>query len=186
MSSPSDSPIGRVASVNVSPGGVPKSPVDDAWVGSLGLAGDGHTEPVPSHGGIEKAVSLYAVESIDRVVADGHTAFPGAFGENLTLEGIEMGSLAVGDRLVFGHQGLIIELTGHAAPCTKLSHYFIDGRIARISPKIHPEDSRWYARVLAEGPVAPGDTVRRLPARIFSADDEPEPAFEASVTDQAV
>ncbi|MGH9252179.1 MAG: MOSC domain-containing protein, partial [Acidimicrobiales bacterium] len=118
MPSPADVPVGRVASVNVSVGGVPKRPVADAWVGSLGLAGDGHTEPVPSHGGIEKAVSLYALESIARVTDDGHTAYPGAFGENLTLEGIEMGSLAVGDRLVFGHQGLVIELTGHAAPCT--------------------------------------------------------------------
>ena len=41
----------------------------------------------------------------------------------------------------------------------RIAHWFVDRRIARISPKLHPEDARWYARVLAEGPVEPGDRV---------------------------
>jgi|SRR5690348_9693299 MOSC domain-containing protein YiiM len=157
----SNESTGRVASVNISPGGVPKVPVDEAWVGVRGLAGDGHNEPEPSHGGPDKAVSLYSVESIARVAADGHTAFPGAFGENLTLEGVEMGDLAVGDRLAIGDV-LEIELVEHAQPCQTLGHWFDGRKIARISGKTHPEDARWYARVLAEGPVRTGDRVRRL------------------------
>jgi MOSC domain-containing protein YiiM len=172
--------IGRIASVNVSPAGVPKLPIIGAWVGSLGLAGDGHAEPAPSHGGPSKAVSLYSVESIARVAADGHIAFPGAYGENLTLEGIELGSLAAGDRLAIGHGGLLIELTEHAAPCQTIAHWFAERRIARISPKLYPEDSRWYARVLAEGPVAAGDLVR--PVRGDPRREQPdEPAYEPSV-----
>lgn len=158
----SNEPAGRVASVNISPGGVPKLPIEEVWVGVRGLAGDGHNEPEPMHGGPDKAVSLYSLESITRVAAEGHTAFPGAFGENLTLEGIEMGDLAIGDRLRIGEGGLQIELVGHAQPCQTLGHWFEGRRVARISGKTHPADARWYARVLAEGTVRAGDAVRRL------------------------
>jgi MOSC domain-containing protein YiiM len=154
-------PEGRVASVNVSSGGVPKLPIAATWVGRLGLEGDGHTEPEPMHGGPEQAVSLYSVESIARVAADGHQAFPGAFGENLTLEGVEMGSLAAGDRLGIGDE-LVIEITKHAQPCQTIAHWFVERQIARISGKTHPEDARWYARVLVEGTVRTDDSVRRV------------------------
>ncbi len=157
---------GRVHQVNVSRGGVPKLSVERARVHRLGLEGDGHAEPEPIHGGPDRAVSLYCVEAIDRVAADGHTAFPGAFGENLTLEGVAWAALRDGDRLAIGDGGLEIELTGYASPCTTLQHYFADGRFARISHKLRPEDARWYARVLAEGPVAPGDRVQVTSAAV--------------------
>jgi len=159
-----ESSDGRVASVNISPGGVPKLPVDEAWVGHRGLRGDGHSEPEPSHGGPERAVCLYSMESIARVAADGHTAFPGAFGENITLEGIELVGLASGDRLAIGEAGLQIQLTTRSEPCQTIAHWFVERRIARIGSPTHPEDTRWYARVLQEGPVRAGDRVERLPA----------------------
>ena len=56
-------------------------------------------------------------------------------------------------------QILEIELTTPCPPRTTLRHSISDGRFARISHKEHPEDSRWYGRVLREGPVAPGDQV---------------------------
>jgi MOSC domain-containing protein YiiM len=152
----------RVAWVNTSPGGVPKVPTPEPlWAGRLGLAGDGHHLPEPEHGGPERAISLYSVESIARVAADGHTAFPGAFGENLTLEGVEMGSLSAGERLEIGDGGLVIEMTTRAEPCQTLAHWFVERRIARIGSTQHPEDARWYARVVSEGPVRAGDPVRR-------------------------
>ena len=150
---------GRVVSVNVNRGGVPKLPVAEQWVGRMGLADDRHDEPEPIHGGVDQAVCLYSLEAIERVVADGHNAFPGAFGENLTLEGIEMDSLAAGDRLAIGDAGLVIEMTWPAPPCKTQARWFIDGRFARISPKTHPDDTRWYARVVTEGRVRPGDPV---------------------------
>jgi MOSC domain-containing protein YiiM len=159
-----ESSAARVASVNISPGGVPKLPVEAAWVGSRGLAGDGHNEPEPSHGGPEQAVCLYSVESIARVAADGHTAFPGAFGENITLEGIELLSLASGDRLEIGDAGVVIQLTKRSEPCQTIAHWFVNRGIARIGSPQHPEDARWYARVLHEGPVRTGDLVERLGA----------------------
>jgi MOSC domain-containing protein YiiM len=151
---------GRVVSVNVNDGGVPKLPVAEQWVGPLGLADDRHIEPVPSHGGPDQAVCLYSMEAIDRLVAEGHNVFPGAFGENLTLEGIELDAIGPGDRLTIGDGGLVIEITWHAQPCYKQADWFSDGRFARISGKTHPAEARWYARVISEGPVRPGDAVR--------------------------
>jgi MOSC domain-containing protein YiiM len=149
--------VGRVVSVNVSPGGVPKLPVSSAWVGELGLDADGHLSP--AHGGPDAAVCLYSVEAIERIAAEGHQAFPGAYGENLTLEGIDFGALSSGDVLTIGDDGLTIELTLNAAPCEKQARWFLEGRIGRISARLYPEDARWYARVLVEGEVKPGDRV---------------------------
>jgi len=157
---------GRIASINVNEGGVPKLPIESTWVGPLGLEGDAHHEPEPIHGGPDQAVCVYSVESIERVARDGHTAFPGAFGENLTLEGIEMGSLAPGDRLSIGEDGLVIETTWQAAPCKTQAGWFLGGRFARISQKVHPEDARWYARVISPGNARRGDSVTRLPRAV--------------------
>jgi MOSC domain-containing protein YiiM len=165
MSEPVPGRSGRVHQVSVSRGGVPKLPVARAEVHLLGVEGDGHHEPEPTHGGVDQAVLLYCVEAIARVAADGHTAFPGAYGENLTLEGLDWASLAAGDRLAIGEGGLEVELTKPCPPCTTLQHYFADGRIARISHRVCPEDTRWFARVLREGSVAPGDPVEVTPAR---------------------
>lgn len=149
--------IGRVVSVNVSTGGVPKRPIDGAWVGRLGLDADGHESP--KHGGPDAAVCLYGTDAIARVSADGHTAFPGAFGENLTVEGLDWAALASGDLLAIGDDGLELELTKTATPCDKQAHWFVGGAIERISVKRFPADARWYARVRQEGRVTSGDTV---------------------------
>lgn len=155
--------VGSVASVNVSHGGVPKRPIPSGWVNRLGLEADAHAEPAPIHGGVEQAISIYSTESIARVAADGHQAFPGAFGENLTLEGIELGELAAGDRLRIGSGGLELQLTARAEPCQTIAHWFVERRIARIGSKQYPQDARWYARVLSEGPMATGDQVEVVP-----------------------
>ena len=90
--------LGIVASVNLNRGGVPKPPVDGTFVRELGLEGDGHDNP-DIHGGPTAAVCLYPQEAIERVRADGHQSFPGAYGENLTLLGIDWDALTEGDRL---------------------------------------------------------------------------------------
>ena len=175
--SPVPGAVGLVASVNVNSGGVPKAPVDGTRILRVGLEGDGHRESESIHGGLDRAVCLYAQEAIERVREGGDAAFPGAYGENLTLLGIDWWSLAPGDRLTFGDAGdggggddedggagALIELTEPAVPRQSIAHYFAERRIARVSHKVHPEDARWYARVLREGPVGPGMTVRLVPA----------------------
>jgi MOSC domain-containing protein YiiM/GNAT superfamily N-acetyltransferase len=156
-----EQPDGRVLQVNVSPGGVPKLPVERAWVGHLGLEGDGHHD-VTSHGGPHRAVALFAIEAIERVAADGHPILPGSCGENLTTHGIELSRLSVGTRLAIGDD-LVLELSKPDGPCETIAGSFRDGRFARISIKVHPDDSRMYARVIREGAVQPDDPIRVLP-----------------------
>ena len=150
----------RVHSVNVSQGGVPKLPIAGAWVGLGGLDGDAHREPLTLHGGPERAVCLYSVEQIGRVQADGHPlAGPGAAGENLTFEGLDLGALGPGTRLSIGEGGLVLEIASYTTPCQTIAHAFTERRIARISPKTNLADARRYCRVLTEGPVTEGDRV---------------------------
>ena len=158
---------GQIASINVShPGGVPKRPIDRTLVTTRGLIGDGQRTKEPVHGGPEKAVCLFGVEQIRRVNADGHHLYPGAIGENLTLSGLDLGGLASGAQLRIGDpaSGPIIQLSDPAAPCKNIAGSFEDWRIARVSHKVRPEDSRWYARVLREGPVVSGDPIELLGA----------------------
>ena len=158
---------GQIASINVShPGGVPKRPIDRTVITARGLIGDGQRTKEPVHGGPEKAVCLFGVEQIRRVNADGHHLYPGAIGENLTLSGLDLGGLASGDQLRIGDpaSGPIIQLSDPAAPCKNIAGSFEDWRIARVSHKVRPEDSRWYARVLREGPVVSGDPIELLGA----------------------
>ncbi|MDL2334637.1 MAG: MOSC domain-containing protein [Chloroflexota bacterium] len=86
---------GRVLQVNISPGGVPKLPVERAWVSTFGLEGGRHRE-YTVHGGPYRAVCLFGMEVIERLQAEGHPIEPGGAGENLTTSGIEWSLLSVG------------------------------------------------------------------------------------------
>jgi MOSC domain-containing protein YiiM/ubiquinone/menaquinone biosynthesis C-methylase UbiE len=152
---------GFVVSVNTSPGGVPKRPMAGTTIRKLGLEGDRQGDS-KHHGGPLQAVCLYPIEAIERVAAEGHQAFPGAYGENLTLAGIDWHGRKGGDRLRIGEHGPLLQLTDDATPCSKQAQWFIDGAIARISILKFPDDARWYASVIEEGPVAPGDAVTLL------------------------
>src|SRR3954454_12564644 len=158
---------GRVIQVNMSPGGVPKHAVAEARVGRLGLDGDGHDHDWV-HGGPHRAVSLFAIEAIERVRADGHPGVvPGAAGENLTTEGIELARLPVGTRLGVGDE-VVLEISGPANPCDVIKGAFAKGKSGRISILLHPTDSRMYARVERGGEIRPGDPIRLLAARAES------------------
>ena len=148
---------GRVLQVNVSPGGVPKHPVDRAWVREQGLDGDAHQHRYV-HGGPHRAVSLLGIEAIERVQADGHPIEPGSVGENLTTTGIELSGLPIGARLAIG-DSLVLELSAAAGPCDVIKGSFRDGKSGRISILTHPSDSRMYARVVVEGEVCAGDPI---------------------------
>src|SRR6476660_1716778 len=160
---------GRVLQVNVSPGGVPKNPVDRAWVREQGLDGDAH-EHRYVHGGPHRAVSLLGIEAIERVQADGHPIEPGSVGENLTTTGIELSTLPIGTRLTIGSgAGPVLELSGAAGPCDVIKGSFLHGKSGRISILTHPSDSRMYARVLVEGEVCTDDPITVSPPKDDSA-----------------
>ena len=147
----------RVLQVNTSPGGVPKRAVAEAHVGREGLDGDAVNHP-KIHGGPERAVCLFPLELIQALQAEGHPIFPGAIGENLTVAGLDWPSLEVGAVLDVGAARL--QLTQRVEPCKTIAGAFADGQFKRIKPDRVPDQTRWYARVLREGVVRPGDEVR--------------------------
>jgi MOSC domain-containing protein YiiM/SAM-dependent methyltransferase len=159
---PAGPSTGVLLSVNTSPGGVPKRPIGSGRMGWRGVDGDRHSQPEPLHGAPAQAACLLAFEAIERIRADGHQAFPGAYGENLTIAGLEWAGLRHGDRLRIGDAGPLLELTDYATPCDTQARWFVGGRTGRISHRKHPEDARWYARVVEVGPVAPGDAVHHI------------------------
>lgn len=169
-----DQPLGRgrVLQINLNGGGVPKLPVESAWVGRLGLVGDSHAEPTV-HGGPHQAVCLFGIEVIERLQSEGHPVEPGSVGENLTTSGIEWSTLPVGTRALVG-TALELEVASPAMPCKTQIRNFIDGRFTRMSIDLHPSDSRMYARVLTEGQVSVGDSVTILPpsANSRAADEQ--------------
>jgi MOSC domain-containing protein YiiM len=152
---------GRIVQINVSPGGVPKRPVEAAEVTASGVAGDAQRN-LRYHGGSERAVCLFALETIRTLQAEGHPIEPGHIGENLTLEGIDWTAVTPGVRLLLG-EDVLLEVTRYTSPCMNIRASFRGGGYARVSQKQHPGASRVYARVVRTGTVRRGDPVRLLP-----------------------
>jgi MOSC domain-containing protein YiiM len=144
---------GSIFSINISPGGVPKQPTRSAWIGVNGVEGD-RQRNLELHGGQDRAVSLYSLELIQALRAEGHPVEPGSLAENLTLTGIDWSLMVPGVQVRAGP--VLLELTAYVHPCRNVSRSFIDGGFIRISQKAHPGWSRIYARVLEEGLVTAG------------------------------
>lgn len=153
-------PRAWVASISRSSGGVPKLGVPSARVTARGVEGDAQRDR-RHHGGPDRAVCLYSLERINALRAEGHPIGPGTAGENVTIAGLDWDRVTPGTRLVLG--AVELEITAFAAPCETIVGSFRDKRSTRISQKLHPGWSRVYARVLAEGELAAGDTVAIRP-----------------------
>jgi MOSC domain-containing protein YiiM len=153
------SPRGRLDSINVSRGGVPKHPTPEATITTDGVEGDRQRD-LRYHGGPDRAVTLFSTERIAAMQAEGHPIAPGTTGENLTLSGIDWTRATPGARLDIG--GVRLEITRYASPCANIAGSFTGGDIARIGQKTNPGWSRVCARVLAPGHVRVGDGVTLL------------------------
>jgi MOSC domain-containing protein YiiM len=147
---------GTVHSINTSKGGVPKLPQPEAAVTADGIVGDRQRDR-RYHGGPLRAVSLYSLERIQALRAEGHPVDVGTMGENLTIAGLDWDDVGPGVRIAAG--GVLLEVTKDAPPCKTIAASFRGGLFARASHKVHPGWSRFYARVLREGTVRVGDAV---------------------------
>ena len=134
---------------------MPKRSVAEALVDRLGLEGDKqkHTK---IHGGPERAVSLFSLEVMQSLQAEGHPIYPGSTGENVLISGLDWIALQPGTRLALGPE-VIVELTRTATPCKQIANSFSGRDFHRLG---RPDQMRWYSRVLAEGVVRPAMTVR--------------------------
>lgn len=151
---------GRIFQLNVSNGGVPKLAVREAELTAEGLAGD-RQQDLRYHGGPKRALCLFALERVLELQAEGHPIFPGSVGENLTVSGLDWSRLVPGARLSLGGEA-VVEITSYTAPCKSIKGSFAGGDFKRISQKVHPGDSRLYARVLCPGRLAVGQSIKLL------------------------
>lgn len=151
-------------SINVSHGGVPKLPVPAAQIRTTGVEGD-RQDDLRFHGGADRAVCLYSVDLIEALQAEGHPIRPGSIGENLTLHGVDWTEMRADTRIEIGE--VLLEITRATTPCHKIAGAFFGGAFTRVSQKVHPGWSRFYARVLREGVVAVGDRVVVVPPALL-------------------
>lgn len=146
----------RVAQINTSVGGVPKSPVDHVEVASDGLAGDRQADE-KHHGRPFQAVCLWSTDALADLTEAGHHVFAGSVGENFTVEGLDWTTLRAGGRLLVG--STLLELSYPAIPCQKQAQWFNDRDFTRLAYENNPQWTRWYAWVREPGAVATGDEV---------------------------
>ena len=123
-------------------------------VGKLNLEGDRQADP-SVHGGHEKAIYVYPSEHYAywRVLL-GELPW-GAFGENLTTEGLLEDEAHIGDKLRIGSS--LLEITQPRTPCLKLAMRFQRPSIVREFAK--SGRSGFYCSVIDEGDVRSGDAI---------------------------
>lgn len=150
LHSPGSSP--RVLAVCVSRGGIPKLPQAAVQVGADGLQGDGrnHTKHVRP----DRAVSLWDIEILDQLAAEGFPLTPGAIGENLTVEHLDVQNLSPGTNLRIGQ--LVLRLEQPRKPC-----YVLDAIDPRLKDVIVGRCG-FLASVVHPGLVTPGMEVQIL------------------------
>lgn len=149
---PNGSTAGRVVSIHVSNGGVPKLVVPSARITANGVEGD-RQRNLKYHGGPDRALCPYSQELRDALRAEGHPVEPGSMGENVLVAGIDWQRMVPGARLRLG--AVEIELTAFTRPCRNIQGSFRDGRFIRVSAEKYPGWSRVYSRVLMGGQLAP-------------------------------
>ena len=153
-------PYPHVYQINLSDGGVPKRPVLEAVITTTGGEGD-RQRNLNVHGGLDRALCLFSQDLIERLQGEGHSIEAGSSGENLTFAGLEWEKLELGDRLQIGPD-VQIEIMSYTIPCDQNAQWFRDRDYKRVSQKKNPGWSRFYAKVLREGVVRPGDAVEIL------------------------
>jgi MOSC domain-containing protein YiiM len=124
----------------------------------VNLAGDDQADR-RVHGGPDKAVYAYASEDIAWWSQElGRKLGPGAFGENLTTEGIEVSGAVIGERWrIGGEGGVLLEVAQPRLPCFKLGLKFEDPKmLKRFALASRPGA---YLRIVAEGEVGAGDAI---------------------------
>ena len=149
----------KVTGLHISSGGVPKTPVHSLSVNNNGCQGDDQADK-KHHGGKNKAICLFQQEILDSLSIDGHPISPGTTGENILIEGVEIGAIAVGTCLKIGE--IEITVTQDAPPCKTIRNSFLNGEFNKISHRKNPNFTRWYASVNVTGTITVGDLVELI------------------------
>ena len=105
------SKVGTIEAVCISDRkGIPKTPVEEIrLVQEHGVEAD-------AHAGSDRQVSLLCRSSIDKMRALGLDVGPGAFAENLTIDGLTPEDLLLGTQLAIGAE-VLVEVTQIGKEC---------------------------------------------------------------------
>jgi molybdenum cofactor synthesis domain-containing protein len=154
----------QIVSVNISgeKGTVERS-VPETVIDALGLAGDAHA------GDWMRQVSLLGTEAVGRLSAEILRPIgPGAFGENLTVAGLDAASVGILDRFRTGTVELEVTQIGKECHGDGCAIFRESGRCVMPVEGI-------FCRVLAGGLVKPGDALEHAPhllrARVITLSD---------------
>ena len=128
--------------------GKPKEDVRSGFLeAGYGLVGD-------AHAGMEKQVSILLKEHVDRLSRETGIVFPpGAFAENLLIEGADEALLEPGKRLKAGQAILQVERIGKEPGIAHSYHYHGYSLLPRLGV---------FARVIQDGIVKNGDEVELI------------------------
>lgn len=119
-----------------------------------GMEGDAVVD-VEHHGGLDQAIYAYSGDDYEWWTSVGGRRFePGAFGENLTIQGMPA-DMRVGDRLLIGE--VVLEATAPRIPCSTLATRIGDSGFGLEFREA--ERPGVYFRVLNPGSVQVGDAV---------------------------
>jgi MOSC domain-containing protein YiiM len=137
-----------------------KAPVNRRLrVTTLNFEGDEQSD-LTVHGGVDKAVYAYPFEHYDHwreELAQANLPL-GAFGENLTTEGLLESNVRIGNRFRVGSAEFVV--TQPRLPCFKLGIRF--GRPDIVKRFMQSGRSGFYFAVTLEGDVGAGDSIELI------------------------
>lgn len=140
--------MGKVTAICMSEKrGTQKKEVEEGmFIENFGIEGDAHA------GNWHRQVSLISKEKIDAFKAKGAEISPGAFGENVIVEGYDFSSLPVGSRFFCGD--VILEMTQIGKECHTHCQIY-----QKMGECIMPTQGV-FARVIRGGKIRVGDEMK--------------------------
>ncbi|MFK7895815.1 MAG: MOSC domain-containing protein [Myxococcota bacterium] len=155
--------VGQVAPLGpkAKPSGIAKFPVDGPRRAHATGIEDDQQADLKNHGGRDKAVHHYPRDHYADWLAELPHApeilkHPGAFGENISTRGLTEADVCVGD--IYSVGDALFEVSQARQPCWKLNARFEHKAMAMAVQTTRR--TGWYYRVLREGEIAAGDTLR--------------------------
>lgn len=140
--------------------GIFKKPVDNAVdVTRTGLSDDQQGDK-KNHGGPEKAIHHYPFDHYapwreEMPELTKHLTNEGAFGENISTDGLTEDDVCIGDIYRLGTA--LVQISQGRQPCWRLNERFGDSTMARQVQSTGR--TGWYYRVIEEGRVGSGDLI---------------------------
>jgi MOSC domain-containing protein YiiM len=124
-------------------------PLDSAsLIAGYGIEGDrkgGHPK---------RNLNIMTFETLEGLREEGFSTQPGQMGEQIVIQGLDVGNLSEGEQLQIG-DAACVEVVSHRTGCERFED--IQGK----SPKLAAGRMGVMAKVVASGKIAVGDAVRK-------------------------